>query len=125
MSRIKERISTLVSNHLPDFVEENHTTFLTFVESYYKFLEQDQNAFELIQNAKKYNDIDQTAESFVQYFLKNYAEDIPQTILADKKLLIKRIKDLYESKGSEISFKLLLEFYMMKIYLLIFLMIQF
>ena len=107
MSRIKERISTLVSNHLPDFVEENHTTFLTFVESYYKFLEQDQNAFELIQNAKKYNDIDQTAESFVQYFLKNYAEDIPQTILADKKLLIKRIKDLYESKGSEISFKLL------------------
>ena len=64
MSRIKERISTLVSNHLPDFVEENHTTFLTFVESYYKFLEQDQNAFELIQNAKKYNDIERKLTLF-------------------------------------------------------------
>lgn len=107
MSRIKERISTLVSNHFPDFVEENHSTFLSFVEAYYKFIEQDQGAFELIQNAKKYDDIDQTAESFVQFFLLNYAQDIPQTFLADKKLLIKRIKDLYESKGSEISFKLL------------------
>lgn len=107
MSRIKERISTLVKEQLPDFVEENYSTYLSFVEFYYKFLEQDQNAFELIQNAKKYNDIDQTAESFVQYFLKNYTRDIPESALVNKKLLIKRIKDLYESKGSEISFKLL------------------
>ena len=106
-TRIKEKVSTLVGSQLPEFIQNDYTTFVTFLEAYYKFLEQDQGAFELIQNARKYSDIDQTTEAIVKYFVKNYAELIPDSVLANKKLLVKRVKDLYEAKGSELSFDLL------------------
>lgn len=106
-TRIKEKLSSIVSSQLPEFIQNDYTTFVAFVEAYYRFLEQDQGAFEIIQNARAYSDIDSTTEAFIKYFLKNYASDIPLSALANKKLLVKRIKDLYESKGSELSFKLL------------------
>jgi len=106
-NRIKEKISTLVSSQLPEFVRSDYTTFVTFLEAYYEFLEQDQNAQELIQNARSYSDIDRTVNSFVEYFLKQFSNDIPRSVLADKKSLVKRIKDLYENKGNEKSYKLL------------------
>jgi len=105
--RIKEKLSTLVQNQLPEFVRSDYSTFVSFLEAYYEFLEQDQSSQELIQNALQYSDIDKTAPSFVQYFLKNYATFINPSLLANKPLLIKRINDLYTSKGSELSFKLL------------------
>lgn len=108
-TRIKEKISTLVNSQLPEFIRSDYTTFVTFIEAYYKFLEQDQGALEIVQNARSYNDIDTTTDAFVSYFLANYAQDIPVTVLANKGLLVKRIRDLYESKGSEVSFKLLFQ----------------
>jgi len=108
-TRITEKISTLVSSQLPEFVRSDFTTYVSFVEAYYRFLEQDQGALEIVQNARSYSDIDTTTESFVNYFLANYAQNIPLGVLTNKRLLIKRIRDLYESKGSEISFKLLFQ----------------
>ena len=108
-TRITEKISTLVSSQLPEFVRSDSPTFVSFVEAYYRFLEQDQGALEIVQNARSYSDIDTTTESFVNYFLANYAQNIPLGVLTNKRLLIKRIRDLYESKGSEISFKLLFQ----------------
>lgn len=107
MSRIKDKISAIVSSQLPEFIQADYTTFVAFIEAYYRFLEQDQYALELVQNARSYNDIDTTAASFVQYFLKTYAKDIPSSLLADKTLLIKRISDLYQAKGSDLSFQVL------------------
>lgn len=109
-TRIKEKISQLVRSQLPEFIQADYETFVVFIEAYYRFLEQDQGAFELIQNSRAYGDIDQTTEAFVKYFLKNYAPDIPTNVLANKKLVVKKIKDLYESKGSELSFDLLFRF---------------
>ena len=108
-TRITEKISTLVSSQLPEFVRSDFTTYVSFVEAYYRFLEQDQGALEIVQNARSYSDIDTTTESFVNYFLANYAQNIPLGVLTNKRLLVKRIRDLYESKGSEISFKLLFQ----------------
>ena len=106
-TRIKEKLSQIVGSQLPEFIQNEYPTFVAFIESYYKFIEQDQGAYELLQNAKSYADVDTTIPSFIQYFLTNYAKDIPVSVLADKKILVKKIKDLYESKGSELSFKLL------------------
>lgn len=107
IARIKDKISQLVSSQLPEFISTDYTAFVGFVEAYYRFLEQDEHAFELIQNARVYSDIDSTASSFISYFLKNYAKDLPTNSLVNKRFFIKRIKDLYESKGSDISFELL------------------
>lgn len=106
-TRIKEKISKLVSGHVPEFIKSDYTTFVSFIEAYYRFLEQDQGALEVVQNAKEYGDIDRTVDSFVNYFIANYAQDIGYNAVVDKRLLVKRIKDLYEAKGSEISFKIL------------------
>ena len=106
-TRITEKISLLVASQFPQFIQNDYTTFIEFVEVYYRFLEQDQGALEIVQNAKSYSDIDSTTEAFVNYFLANYTKDVPYSVLADKRMFIKKIKDLYESKGSEVSFKLL------------------
>lgn len=106
-TRIKEKLSSIVSSQLPEFIQNDYSTFVAFIEAYYRFLEQDRGAYELIQNARSYSDIDSTTEAFVNYFLKNYAKDIPLSALANKRFLVKKIRDLYESKGSELSFKLL------------------
>jgi len=106
-TRIKEKISSIVGSQLPEFIQSDYPTFISFLEAYYEFIEQDQGAFELLQNARSYNDIDLTIPSFVQYFLNTYAQNITASVLVDKKLLVKKIKDLYEAKGSELSFKLL------------------
>lgn len=106
-TRLTEKISDIVRRQFPEHIQTDYDKFISFVEAYYRFIEQDQGAHELIQNARSYSDIDKTASSFIQYFLKQYAPNIPIEMKADKALLIKQIKSLYESKGSEISFKIL------------------
>jgi len=105
-SRIKNKISAIVSSQLPEFVRNENPVFVSFIEAYYKFVEQDKNSQEIIQNLLLYNDIDSTTEDFIKYFLSNYASILPENIIANKKLAIKRIKDIYESKGSPLSFQL-------------------
>jgi hypothetical protein len=106
-TRIQDKVSELVSNHLPEFIRSDYTTFVAFLKYYYQFLEQDQGALEIVQNARQYSDIDETAESFVNYFLTNYAKDLPVNLQVNKPLLIKRIENLYNSKGSSPSIETL------------------
>lgn len=108
-TRITEKISKLVQGQLPEYLRSEYPLFVSFIEAYYRYLEQDQQALELVQNALSYNDVDRTASSFVSYFLKNYASNIPLTAALNKRFLVKRINDLYQSKGSELSFKLLFQ----------------
>lgn len=109
LSRLKEKISKLVRSQLPEFVSNDYSLFVSFIEAYYRFLEQDQQAIEIVQNASEYSDIDRTTSSFLNYFLLNYAKDLPFNSSVNKRLLIKRINDLYTSKGSNLSFKLLFQ----------------
>lgn len=106
-TRLKEKLSSIVASQLPEHIRADYPTFVKFIEAYYEFLEQDQNSQELLQNALEYNDIDRTASSFIDYFLKQYLPLIPRSVLADKKLLVKKINDLYSSKGSVKSYELL------------------
>ena len=105
-TKIKQKLSKIVRSQFPEFIQTDNSKFISFLEAYYKFVEQDQNSQELIQNILDYNNIDFTTQAFIKYFLKNYADILPDTLLADKKLAIKRIKDIYEAKGSTLSFQL-------------------
>jgi len=107
--RLKEKLSTLVPDQLPEFIKTDYTTFVAFLEAYYQFLEQDQNAQELLQNARSYRDVDTTVDSFVEYFLKQYCADLPRSAPVNKRQIVKQIKDLYNYKGSEKSYKLLFQ----------------
>ena len=106
-TRINEKVSEFVNSQLPEFIRSDYTTFVAFLEYYYKFLEQDQGALELVQNARQYSDIDKTTTSFVNYFLANYANDLPVSLQVNKSLLIKKIEGLYKAKGSALSIETL------------------
>ena len=106
-ARIKDKLSELINSQLPEFIRSDYTTFVAFLQYYYKFLEQDQGALELVQNARQYSDIDQTSEAFVNYFITNYAKDLPLALQVNKPLLIKKIEGLYKAKGSQLSIETL------------------
>lgn len=106
-TRITEKLSKLVRSQLPEFIQSDYETFVLFLEYYYEYLEQDQHAQELIQNARSYADIDRTAEGFVQYFIQQFGSKLPKNLLVNRPLLLKRLNDLYEAKGSDLSYKLL------------------
>lgn len=106
-TRIKEKLSSLISTQLPEHITSDFPTFRLFLEKYYEFIEQDQNAQELIQNARSYADIDTTIDSFIDYFINQYAKDFPKSLVLDKTLFIKYVRELYLNKGTEDAFRIL------------------
>ena len=106
-TRLKQKLSTIVQSQLPEFIQADFPTFIAFIKAYYEFLEQDSHPQEVIQNTRLYQDVDFTIDSFIKYFKQTYCNDIPEFAVFDRKTLIKKIKDLYERKGSEASYRLL------------------
>jgi hypothetical protein len=104
-----ERISVRVEGQLPQFVKEDHTTFVAFLEAYYEYLEQNGKPYEIVGNLKNYFNIDKTVDDFLQYFKTQFAKDIPEAIFinSNKPHAIKRLRDFYRAKGSEKSFQFL------------------
>jgi len=103
------RISNLVYSQLPFFVRNDHSNFITFIEKYYEYLEQNDKVINRIKNLQRYQDIDLTEDEFAEKFYSTFLKYIPQKdILADKKILIKHIKDFYRAKGTEKATKFLL-----------------
>ena len=104
-----ERISVQVEGQLPDFVKQDHATFVAFLEAYYEYMEQLGKPYEIVGNLKNYFNIDKTVDDFLQYFKTQFGKDIPEAIFANsnKPHAIKRLRDFYRSKGSEKSFQFL------------------
>jgi hypothetical protein len=96
----KPSISSLVGSQLPEFIREDHTTFVAFLQAYYDYLETQSP------DIKDLGDIDDTLDSFVQYFKNEFASNLPTTTV-DERFLIQHIKEQYLSKGSESSFNFL------------------
>ena len=72
-----ERISVRVESQLPQFVKEDHPTFIAFLEAYYEYLEQTGKPYEFIGDLRNYFNIDKTVDDFLKYFKTQFAEDVP------------------------------------------------
>jgi len=93
-----------IQSQIPDNLISDYPILVEFISAYYEFLDiQIAN----IKNNDAYYDIDNSIESFKQYFYNELLLDIPKNVLVDKTLLAKHIKELYVSKGNENSFRLL------------------
>jgi hypothetical protein len=104
MSLVKAKVSSVVSKQLPEFVREDNEKFVAFLEAYYEFLDQEQNEK---RNLESIRDIDDTLDSFIQYFRNELLLQIPISVLSDKRYLAKQISELYRSKGSVKSYEFL------------------
>jgi hypothetical protein len=96
-----------ILNTIPEHIVSNYPLFTDFIKAYYEYLEQTGNPSDIINNLSKYASIDGTLDSFLEYFKLQYMNNIPKDIMCDERLLLKHIKELYNSKGSEASYRLL------------------
>ena len=133
---IEKFISPLIASQFPSFYETEGPNFIAFTKAYYEWMESTyyQNSvldivyekdYETLSIEDKANyikqiqpiafsralldikDVDSSPEQFVKYFKNKYISSLPNTIIADKKLLVKHILDLYRSKGTKRSYELL------------------
>ena len=107
MSRIEKFVSSFVPQQFPLFYKDEGPNFIAFVKAYYEWLESTDQVLYHSRSLLDYGDIDTTEANFIQYFRNTYLNSIPETVLADKKLLVKHILDLYRSKGTPRAYELL------------------
>jgi len=89
---------------LPEFIREDYSTFTTFIEKYFEYMDQTGKPGNLLFNTK-YFDIDDLEAVALNKRALELARDFPQILEVDPKLLYKHIKTLYEAKGSERAIK--------------------
>ena len=104
---INPTISEFVKHQFPDFYQEEGENFIAFVETYYKWLEQEGGVVKQIRDIPEITDIDKTPEAFLENFKETYMSEFPSEILGNQRLLQKHILELYRSKGSDAGLALL------------------
>jgi hypothetical protein len=107
MSSIEQFISPFIARQFPALYRDEGPNFVAFVKAYYEWLEQSNNAVGYSRSLLDIADIDSTQSQFLKYFKNTYIQSLPESIAADKQLLIKHILDLYRSKGSKRGYELL------------------
>jgi len=106
-ARIQNRLSVLVPDQLPDFIQTEYENFVVFLKAYYEFLEQNDQAQEILQDITKYSDIDETTENLIEKFFKNYAQDITENTAADSRFVLKKAREIYQRKGTSVAYDIL------------------
>lgn len=104
-----QKTSLLIPSQLPEFVRDNpaYDNFVLFLQAYYEWMETTGQVTDRSKNILNYVDIDQTSSEFLQYFYDEFLPYFPQDILADKVKVAKIARELYQSKGTQASFKFL------------------
>ena len=104
---ILKKISSQIETQFPGFIREEGPQFVSFLKAYFEYMEQTGNAVNSIRTLRENKDIDRTVDSFVEYFRREFMLNIPKDILADKRLLVKHIRDFYRTRGSQESYRFL------------------
>jgi hypothetical protein len=107
MSSIEKYISPFIAQQFPSFYRSEGRNFIAFVKAYYEWLEQSNNAIGQSRSLLDNVDIDTTEDRFIEDFKAQYISNLPESVVADKRLLIKHITELYRSKGSRLGYELL------------------
>lgn len=106
---VDERVSAQLRDQLPDFILENYSTFQSFLNAYFEWMEFYGNPRGEGVRLATYKDVDETLEQFLEYFRSTFLRNLPKE-LADginERNLVKNIRYLYTSKGTKASFDLL------------------
>ena len=113
----KRYISTYIDSQLPDYIRADHPMFVSFMETYYEWLESVDNATYGMAKLQDYADIDETIDKFADHFHNQYLKNFPTELAInpntgkglDKKNFVKNIKKFYSNKGTEKSYNFLFQ----------------
>lgn len=104
MAHVRAKVSTVVKDQIPEYIRDQNANFTQFLEAYYEWLETEFFPENSIENIR---DVDATVDLFIEQFEKELLHPLPKAVLADKRLLMKHIKELYQTKGTSKSFSFL------------------
>lgn len=99
------KISRLVNQQLPEFIRTDHQKFVTFLEKYYEWLEQNGGIIKETDNLRLSIDIDTAPESYIDGIIDYMMPYFPHHFMADRRLFVKKIHEFYSRKGSEEALK--------------------
>jgi len=102
---IKNKLSHLVSGHLPSFVRAEYPQFVEFIEAYYRFLEKTGNTHDVLLNSDEWRDIDNTLDVFIPEFKSQFAYDFPSDTELSTRRLIKYISFTMKPKDQKMPRK--------------------
>jgi hypothetical protein len=96
-------LKNLAGHQLPEFIQAEYPTFVSFVEAYYEYLDSQDVDITSIR------DIDKTLDDYIKFFKAELAHNYPvvSNDANTERFLLKHIKEQYLAKGSEASYKLL------------------
>jgi hypothetical protein len=100
-------LEVLIDRVLPAYIRDDNPMFALFMRKYFEWLSREKGEYDLVAHLFLHGDIDRTLDEFVQYFKLSYTQGFPDSIAADARFLIKQIKSLYLSKGTEKSYSFL------------------
>lgn len=115
-------LESFVSENIPGFIAGNHPQFKLFLEAYYEYMELQNtgsansvlelfkelpNPGAIVNDARVNRDIDETLNQFIDYFRREVMPISVELAAATDRFTIKKIRDVYLSKGTPKSFKLL------------------
>jgi len=104
---VEKIVSNFIQNQFPLFYQEEGENFILFMKAYYEWFESEGNAIYQARRLYDYRDIDNTTEDFLEFFQKKYLYGIPFDVISNKRFLLKRILDVYRSKGTIQCYRLL------------------
>jgi len=112
---IKNKLSSVVSSSIPNFLEQDYSVFVDFIKYYYIWLESTKNVNYIPHTLEEYLDVDSIPPELLSSFYATYLNSFPTQFSKDKetnseidiKKIIKNIKDFYSKKGTEDSFRFL------------------
>lgn len=100
-------LSLLVRSQLPEYIRSNYDTFITFVEAYYAWMDQQGNAVDLAKSMPSNIDLDATLNSFIGYFVNQFLPLFPPDKLTNPTFFVQHAKEFYRAKGTAKAVKLL------------------
>lgn len=104
---LHDKISPLIESQFPSFYREEGPQFVAFVKAYYEWLEQTGNPLHHSRNLLNYGDIDSTLDEFLPHYASKYLGGAKAYTIGDQRNLIKHSHDLYQTKGTIQSLKLI------------------
>lgn len=109
MSLLHDKISPLIESQFPSFYREEGPLFVSFVKAYYEWLESTNNPLYHSRHLLDYADIDKTLEQFLPYYQAKYIPETPTTRIYNQRDLIKHSADIYRTRGTIQSLKLVFQ----------------
>ena len=101
MSFDEKKISNLIATQFPEIYRIEGEGFISFVKSYYEWLEAPNNTVYHTRRILDYKDVDTTTNDLLIHFKEKYLNSIQFNTATNTRLLVKHCLDLYRARGTQ------------------------